>query len=109
MNTLTSVDSGQARRPAYASGTVPGPATASRPAACSEGGCEFRLGERWTAERLAGQREPHLRASVARERLELVFAGPGDEAQLLAGLERLRRRVIPLEPDADLPARLHHA
>ena len=33
MNTLTSVDSGQARRPAYASGTVPGPATASRPAA----------------------------------------------------------------------------
>jgi ferredoxin/coenzyme F420-reducing hydrogenase delta subunit len=78
-------------------------------AACSEGGCEFRLGERWTAERLAGQREPHLRASVERERLELVFAGPGDEAQLLAGLERLRRRVIPLEPDADLPARLHHA
>jgi ferredoxin/coenzyme F420-reducing hydrogenase delta subunit len=78
-------------------------------AACSEGGCEFRLGERWTAERLAGQREPHLRASVARERLELVFAGPGDEALLRAGLDRLRRRVIPLEPDADLPARLHHA
>lgn len=77
-------------------------------AACSEGGCEFRLGERWTAERLAGQREPHLRASVAPERLELVFAGPGDEALLMAGLDRLRRRVLPFDPDADVPARLHH-
>ena len=78
-------------------------------AACREGGCEFRLGERWTAERLAGQREPHLRSSVAPERLELVFAGPGDEALLRAGLERLRRRVQPLTPDADLATRLHHA
>jgi ferredoxin/coenzyme F420-reducing hydrogenase delta subunit len=78
-------------------------------AACREGGCEFRLGERWTAERLAGRREPHLRASVAAERLEVVFAGPGDEALLQGGLERLRRRVQPLPPDADLPNRLHHA
>jgi Pyruvate/2-oxoacid:ferredoxin oxidoreductase delta subunit len=35
-------------------------------AACREGGCEFRLGERWTAERLAGQREPHLRGQSCR-------------------------------------------
>jgi ferredoxin/coenzyme F420-reducing hydrogenase delta subunit len=77
--------------------------------ACREGGCEFRLGERWTAERLTGQREPHLRASVSPQRLELVFAGPGDEALLVAGLERLRRRVQALNLDADLPARLHHA
>jgi hypothetical protein len=36
-------------------------------ASCSDtGGCAFRLGARWTAERLAGAREPHLRASVPR-------------------------------------------
>ena len=33
MNTLTSVDSGQPRRPAFAPGTAPGPVTASSPAA----------------------------------------------------------------------------
>jgi hypothetical protein len=33
MNTLTSIDSGQPRRPACAPGTVPGPVTASSPAA----------------------------------------------------------------------------
>ena len=78
-------------------------------AACREGGCEFRLGERWTAERLAGLREPHLRDGVAPARIEIVFAGPGDEALLVAGLERLRRRVQPLAPETDLPNRLHHA
>jgi len=78
-------------------------------AACREGGCEFRLGERWTVERLNGLREPHLRASVAAERLELVFAGPGDEAALAKALERLRQRVRSLPVEADLPTRLHHA
>ena len=78
-------------------------------AACREGGCEFRLGERWTAERLAGEREPHLRAGVAAQRLEVVFAGPGDEDQLATGLERLRQRVQTLAPDPDPVLRLHHA
>jgi coenzyme F420-reducing hydrogenase delta subunit/ferredoxin len=78
-------------------------------AACREGGCEFRLGERWTAERLAGAREPHLRASVLPARVELVFAGRGDDALLHAALERLRRRVQPLATEADLPKLLHHA
>lgn len=68
-------------------------------AACREGGCEFRIGERWTRERLAGTREPHLRATrVPAERLELVFAGPGDEARLAQALQRLRRRVQALAP-----------
>lgn len=78
-------------------------------AACAEGGCEFRLGERWTAERLAGRREPHLRAQVPAERVELVHAGPGDEAVLAAALQRLRRRVqalAPMTPDPE--RRLRH-
>jgi ferredoxin/coenzyme F420-reducing hydrogenase delta subunit len=59
-------------------------------AACREGGCEFRFGERWTAERLHGQREPHLRASVDSDRIALVFAGRGDEAPLAQAVDRLR-------------------
>jgi coenzyme F420-reducing hydrogenase delta subunit/ferredoxin len=65
-------------------------------AACREGGCEFRFGERWTAERLAGAREPHLRASVERERIQLVYTGRGDEDALAQAVDRLRSVVTPL-------------
>jgi coenzyme F420-reducing hydrogenase delta subunit/ferredoxin len=64
-------------------------------AACRDGGCEFRFGERWTAERLSGAREPHLRASVDTERVELVFAGRGDTTQIEQAVNRLRS-VIPM-------------
>lgn len=67
-------------------------------AACAEGGCEFRLGERWTRERLSGEREPHLRPGVEAERVELVFAAAGDPARVAAALARLRRRVDALPP-----------
>lgn len=62
-------------------------------ATCREGGCEFRLGQRWTAERLAREREPHLRAHVPPERVELVPVGPGDEGALRSAVQRLRKRV----------------
>ncbi|MBI5720272.1 MAG: hydrogenase iron-sulfur subunit [Burkholderiales bacterium] len=65
-------------------------------AACDEGGCEFRLGEQITLERLAGAREPHLRAQVERDRVELVFAGRGREAALADAAARLRARVARL-------------
>jgi ferredoxin/coenzyme F420-reducing hydrogenase delta subunit len=58
--------------------------------ACVDGGCEFRLGPRWTEERLAGRREPHLRAAVPRERLRFVAADAGDERQVAAALGALR-------------------
>jgi ferredoxin/coenzyme F420-reducing hydrogenase delta subunit len=60
-------------------------------AGCSQGGCAFRLGERWTAERLAGTREPQLRASVPRERLRMVYAGRGQEWQVAVAVEELAR------------------
>ena len=58
---------------------------------CSEGGCEYRLGQRWTDERLSGTREPHLRASVPREQVATVWADAGNEAALHTALEGLRR------------------
>jgi coenzyme F420-reducing hydrogenase delta subunit/ferredoxin len=60
---------------------------------CAEGSCEYRLGQRWTADRLHGTREPHLRASVPRERLALAWAGAGDEAALRQALQSLRQRL----------------
>jgi len=60
-------------------------------AACR--GCEFRLGARWTAERLRGAREPHLRATVPRQRVALVYADAGDAAALQRALDTLRRDV----------------
>lgn len=60
---------------------------------CREAGCEFRLGQRWSAARLAATREPHLRASVPRERLATVWADAGDEAALRAAIEQLRSRL----------------
>ncbi len=58
---------------------------------CRAGGCEFRLGQRWTEQRLAGTREPHLRAQVPRERVATCWADAGDEDDVRACLQRLRR------------------
>ncbi|MFZ1501147.1 MAG: cytochrome b N-terminal domain-containing protein [Giesbergeria sp.] len=62
-------------------------------ATCREGGCAFRLGERWTRERLQGLREPRLRASVSANGWSLVAADRGDEAVLAAALQALRSRT----------------
>jgi ferredoxin/coenzyme F420-reducing hydrogenase delta subunit len=67
-------------------------------AACREGGCVFRLGDRWTRARLAGEREPRLRGHVPAARLELVFADRGDEPRLAAAIQRLRERVRAAAP-----------
>ena len=58
---------------------------------CSEGSCEFRLGQRWTAERLAGTREPHLRGSVPPECWDMVWTQTG--STLAESLTALRRRL----------------
>jgi coenzyme F420-reducing hydrogenase delta subunit len=61
--------------------------------ACRAGGCEFRLGQRWTEARLAGIREPHLRRSVSRERVATASADPGEESALRAAVNEFRTRL----------------
>ena len=61
-------------------------------AGCREGDCEFRLGDRWLQQRLLGQREPRLRASVAREQIEVQWCG-GDMLAAEAALAPLRVRM----------------
>ncbi len=76
---------------------------------CREGGCEFRLGQRWTEERLAGQREPHLRAAVPRERIAMVWADAGEQHALQEALQRLRSRVHDLHATVSIQSNAAHA
>ncbi|MFZ2855562.1 MAG: hydrogenase iron-sulfur subunit [Rhodocyclaceae bacterium] len=60
---------------------------------CREGGCDFRLGDRWANERLSGQREPRLRSKVPLNRLQLVFASANDNEILAKALIEFRSRI----------------
>lgn len=81
---------------------------------CREGGCEFRLGERWTTERLHRQREPELRERVPAERLRIAFASANDGKPLHRELIDFRAQI---EADAGTMKKLqpylrrtaHHA
>ncbi len=60
---------------------------------CRTGGCDFRLGDRWTGERLQGLREPHLRRSVPASRLQIVNAAGHDAGTLADALADFRTRL----------------
>lgn len=61
---------------------------------CADGDCEFRLGQRWTTERLAAKREPHLRrGNVDVARLHVVEAGAADAGRLKSELAAFRARL----------------
>jgi len=66
-------------------------------AACPGDDCEFRFGERWTAERLSGAREPRLRASADARRLLMLHAAREDRAGLIAGIDEFRAKLEQLE------------
>jgi ferredoxin/coenzyme F420-reducing hydrogenase delta subunit len=63
-------------------------------AACPGEDCEYRHGSQWTAERLAAQREPHLRASVPRERLLVAPTAREDLAALGHALADFRAALV---------------
>ncbi|MDP2795768.1 MAG: hydrogenase iron-sulfur subunit [Sulfurisoma sp.] len=60
---------------------------------CRDGGCDFRLGMQWTQERLAHQREPHLRSLVPQDRLRLVYASRSESRQLAAAIDEFRTQL----------------
>jgi coenzyme F420-reducing hydrogenase delta subunit/ferredoxin len=61
--------------------------------ACRNGGCDFRLGDQWTTQRLGGQREPHLRSKVPLDRLQIVFASSNDDNALAKAVQEFRIRI----------------
>lgn len=62
-------------------------------ASCRHSGCEYRLGERWTIERLTRQREPQLRGKVPAERLAAVFVSANDGKALADAVSEFRSRL----------------
>lgn len=65
---------------------------------CAEDGCYYRHGNTWTAQRIAGGREPHLRVSVPRDRVRVIWAAAGEHARLRAAIERFRSALANLPP-----------
>ncbi len=65
---------------------------------CRQGECEFRLGNQWVEERLAGSREPHLRASVPPERVRIAWAARDEGPRLASELASFRSTLAALGP-----------
>jgi quinol-cytochrome oxidoreductase complex cytochrome b subunit/coenzyme F420-reducing hydrogenase delta subunit len=74
-------------------------------AGCADGDCYYRLGDIWTQERVAGERDPYLRKRVPRERLCLSWLPKGSTrrrkqallafTQSLSGQPPMKRRRGP--------------
>jgi ferredoxin len=59
---------------------------------CRDGGCDYRLGRRWAAERLDGAREPHLRPLPAGA-WNWMEADMGEEQRVSAALRAMGKRA----------------
>ena len=66
-------------------------------AGCREADCEYRLGDQWTRARIAGTREPRLRAAAPRNCIRVVWSG-FDVDCVRSAISALRRgsRLNPL-------------
>ena len=64
---------------------------------CQAGDCEYRLGNTWVEARVAGTRPPQLRVSVPRDRVRVVWVGPGEADRLAQALEAFRRALSEMD------------
>jgi ferredoxin/coenzyme F420-reducing hydrogenase delta subunit len=71
-------------------------------AGCAAEDCFERLGQRWTDERIANQRDPHLRDRVSRDRVAASWASPAQWRQTRESLGQFRRHLRALS-SADRP------
>ncbi len=69
---------------------------------CRDGDCRYRLGQDWTRQRLAAERDPYLPGRVPRERIAVCWSGIDQMRAVRAELERLRER---LRQAGELPPR----
>ncbi len=72
---------------------------------CREGDCFNRFGIAWTEQRIAGERDPYLRARVPRERLATCWPGRTGTARLAEEIAAFSARLAALEAEAP-PERL---
>ncbi len=74
---------------------------------CREGDCFNRQGIMWVQQRIAGQRDPYLRARVPRERIARFWAGVARPRQLADELDAFRNRLTELGPFKKSVPKLH--
>jgi len=60
---------------------------------CRDGTCEYRFGDRWMRERVAGQRDPYLRKRIPRDRITIVEAARIDGQKLQRAIQDLSDRL----------------
>lgn len=60
---------------------------------CPPADCSYRLGARWTEQRLSGERLPQLRAQVPRDRVRLHWALREDKSGLAQALHNFRHSL----------------
>lgn len=60
---------------------------------CHQESCHFRKGSQWIAQRLAGQRMPHLRTEAGHGKVVVCTAGLWQTDFLTTSLDALRRRI----------------
>jgi coenzyme F420-reducing hydrogenase delta subunit len=68
-------------------------------AGCGENDCYYRLGDVWTRQRVAGERDPYLRKRVPRERLKLSWLPP--ERRRRKALQEFREALGELAQEGD--------
>ena len=68
---------------------------------CADGVCYNRFGIAWTEARLAGERDPHLRARVPRERLSTLWLGRHRVRELEEALDEFASRLAELRDAED--------
>ena len=69
-------------------------------AGCAERAGHNRLGVAWMQARLAGTRDPYLRARVPRERLTMIWASPTETKSFIAALENFKKSILSLPPQS---------
>ena len=67
-------------------------------AGCAENACYFRIGDRLTAERIAGTRDPRLRERIPRSRIGVSWAGRGQGSERAADIAAFAANLRALPP-----------
>jgi coenzyme F420-reducing hydrogenase delta subunit len=67
-------------------------------AGCAESACYHRLGVNWMKQRVAGTRDPYLRARVPRERIAMVWTSALQAARAAADIEAFTATIASLPP-----------
>jgi coenzyme F420-reducing hydrogenase delta subunit len=62
-------------------------------AGCAESACYNRLGIEWTKQRIAGTRDPYLRARVPRERIATIWASELETRRVAAEIASFTKEI----------------